>query len=160
MRIRVQFTLAALSLLGLGACRDATAPRAGTPIDCSALATSLTASAPSLTTTASGLKFRDVSVGTGSVIAAGQQVSLHYAGCLTTGAVFDQNLDIDPPFAFTVGTVPLQVIRGFDEGVRGMRVGGRRQLVIPPALGYGASGSGPIPPNATIVFTIDAVGTR
>jgi peptidylprolyl isomerase len=160
MRIRIHALAAVVSLGALGACLDTTPPQVGTPIDCTTLATSLTAADPTLTTTSSGLKYRDVTVGTGAVVAANHLVAVHYAGCLTSGAVFDENLDVDPPLVFTVGTTPPQVIPGFDEGVTGMRVGGRRQLVIPPGLAYKETGNGPIPANATIVFTIDAVATQ
>jgi FKBP-type peptidyl-prolyl cis-trans isomerase len=133
----------------------------GTPIDCATLATGLTAAEPTLTTTASGLKYRDRTVGTGATAAAGQLVAVHYSGCLTTGVKFDENNDADTPLPFRVGANPLQVIAGFDEGIRGMKVGGRRQLVIPPDLGYGAAGSPPaIPANATLVFTVDLVATQ
>ena len=132
----------------------------GTPIDCATLATGLTAAEPTLTTTASGLKYRDQTVGTGATVIKGQQVALHYSGCLTSGVKFDENNDADPALVFTTGTTPPQVIVGFDEGIVGMKVGGRRQLVIPPELAYGATGQGVIPPNATLVFTVDLVATQ
>lgn len=159
MRFCRRLALLALAPLGFSACLSEPTRPIGTPIDCATLATSI-ATATGLTTTSSGLRFRDQTVGAGTTVAAGQVLSIHYAGCLTSGLLFDQNLDVDPPFVFTVGTNPLQVIAGFDEGVRGMRVGGRRQLVIPPALGYGQNAAGSIPANSTLVFTIDAVSVR
>jgi FKBP-type peptidyl-prolyl cis-trans isomerase len=157
--------LVLLSPLAFTACLNGTETLSGvnqgTPIDCATLATGLTAAEPTLTTTASGLKFRDQTVGTGATVNAGQLVAVHYSGCLTTGVKFDENNDADGPLAFRVGANPLAVIAGFDEGVRGMKVGGRRQLVIPPDLGYGAAGQPPaIPGNATLVFTVDLVATQ
>jgi len=134
----------------------------GTPIDCETLATSLDASAPTLTANAtdSTLKFRDLLVGTGATVEKGQQVAVHYSGCLTTGLKFDENNNADPAFVFTTGKTPPEVIEGFDLGVVGMKVGGRRQLVIPPDLAYGSTGRSSIPPNATLVFTVDLVATQ
>jgi FKBP-type peptidyl-prolyl cis-trans isomerase FkpA len=106
------------------------------------------------TKTPSGLYYRDLTPGTGPVVAPGQQVSAIYTGWLTDGTQFDSNAG-STPYSFRVGAH--QVIAGWDEGVVGMHVGGKRQLIIPPALGYGAGGSGPIPPNATLVFTVEVV---
>jgi len=134
----------------------------GPDIDCATLATGLAAAEPTLTTKASGLKYRDVTVGTGTTANAGQKVAVNYAGCLTTGVKFDQVSVSNPvdAFVFTPGLTPPQVIKGFDEGVIGMKVGGRRQLVIPDSLAYGASGQGAIPPNSTLVFTVDLLATQ
>lgn len=134
----------------------------GPDIDCTTLATGLAAADSSLTTTASGLRYRDLTVGTGATASAGQTVSVNYAGCLTNGAKFDQVSVANPKdaFIFQPGMTPPQVIKGFDEGVLGMKVGGRRQLVIPDSLAYGSSGQGAIPPNATLVFTIDLLATQ
>jgi len=132
----------------------------GTPIDCATLATGLTAAEPTLTTTASGLKYRDQTVGTGATVNAGQLVAVHYSGCLTSGVKFDENTDAQNALTFRVGLTPPQVIKGFDEGMIGMKVGGRRQLVIPDSLAYGSTGNGSIPPNATLVFTVDLVATQ
>ena len=152
MRSRLARTLALLALPALAGCLDATRPT-GTPIDCSTLATTLDASAPTLTTTASGLRYRDEVVGTGTTITTGQVVVMHYSACLTDGTQFDQNLDVDTPVAFTVGSGTL--IPGFEEGVLRMNVGGTRQLVVPPNLAYGATGvPGIVPPNATVVYTV------
>ncbi len=111
-----------------------------------------------LTTTASGLQFEDTITGTGSEAAAGQRVSVHYTGWLyndgVQGAKFDSSKDRGQPFQFGLGGG--QVIKGWDEGVQGMKVGGTRRLVIPAALGYGARGAGGvIPPNATLLFEVE-----
>jgi FKBP-type peptidyl-prolyl cis-trans isomerase len=134
----------------------------GTPIDCETLATSLDASASTLTANATDptLKYRDLLVGTGATVLTGQQVKVHYSGCLTNGVKFDENNNADSALVFTTGMTPPRVIAGFDLGVIGMKVGGRRQLVIPPALAYGSAGKNIIPPNATLVFTVDMVETQ
>ncbi len=108
-------------------------------------------------TTPSGLVIDEVSVGQGAVAAAGQKVTVHYTGWLTDGTKFDSSKDRNDPFAFPLGAG--RVIKGWDEGVAGMKVGGKRKLTIPPALGYGARGAGGvIPPNATLVFEVELLG--
>jgi peptidylprolyl isomerase/FKBP-type peptidyl-prolyl cis-trans isomerase FkpA len=105
-------------------------------------------------TTASGLTYQDVVTGTGAEAAKGQSVSVHYTGWLTDGTKFDSSKDRGEPFVFPLGRG--QVIRGWDEGVQGMKVGGTRKLTIPPSLGYGVRGAGGvIPPNATLVFEVE-----
>ena len=106
------------------------------------------------TTTSSGLPYWDIVVGTGATAAPGNMVKVHYTGFLTSGEKFDSSRDRGEPFSFPLGGG--QVIKGWDEGVAGMKVGGQRQLRIPPALGYGASGAGGvIPPNATLIFDVE-----
>ena len=105
-------------------------------------------------TTSSGLTYQDVVTGTGEEAVKGQQVSVHYTGWLTDGTKFDSSKDRGEPFVFPLGRG--QVIRGWDEGVQGMKVGGTRKLTIPPSLGYGARGAGGvIPPNATLEFEVE-----
>jgi FKBP-type peptidyl-prolyl cis-trans isomerase FkpA len=113
------------------------------------------------TTTASGLQFEDVAVGSGAEAAIGNHVSVHYTGWLydngQAGRKFDSSRDRGQPFDFPLGAA--HVIRGWDEGVQGMKVGGTRRLVVPPALGYGARGAGGvIPPNATLLFEVELLG--
>jgi len=109
------------------------------------------------TTTPTGLIIEDIVVGDGAAAAAGQQVKVHYTGWLTDGAKFDSSKDRNDPFVFPLGAG--RVIKGWDEGVQGMKVGGKRKLTIPPALGYGARGAGGvIPPNATLVFEVELLG--
>jgi len=104
--------------------------------------------------TDSGLKYEDLAQGDGAVAAPGHRVKVHYTGWLTDGSKFDSSLDRNQPFSFSLGKG--MVIRGWDEGVAGMQVGGRRRLTIPPQLGYGAQGAGGvIPPNATLVFEVE-----
>jgi FKBP-type peptidyl-prolyl cis-trans isomerase FkpA len=109
--------------------------------------------------TDSGLKYDDLVEGEGDVAAAGQRVVVHYTGWLTDGSKFDSSLDRNDPFVFALGAG--QVIRGWDEGVQGMKIGGKRKLTIPPQLGYGARGAGGvIPPNATLVFEVELLEIR
>ena len=111
------------------------------------------------TTTTSGLQYWDLKVGTGPTAQKDQMVKVHYTGWLTTGKKFDSSVDRGEPFTFTLGAG--QVIKGWDEGVAGMKVGGKRQLRIPPELGYGGQGSsGVIPPNATLIFDVELLGVR
>jgi len=108
----------------------------------------------SVTTTASGLKIEELTEGTGAEAQAGQTVSVHYTGWLTDGQKFDSSKDRNDPFAFVLGGG--MVIKGWDEGVQGMKVGGVRRLTIPPQLAYGPRGAGGvIPPNATLVFEVE-----
>jgi len=108
-------------------------------------------------TTPSGLKYTDLVIGTGSEATTGQTVKVHYTGWLTDGKKFDSSLDSGRPFAFPLGDG--RVIKGWDEGVPGMKVGGTRRLIIPPQLGYGARGAGGvIPPNAELVFEVQLLG--
>ena len=110
-------------------------------------------------TTASGLIIEELKVGTGAEATAGQYVSVHYTGWLTDGTKFDSSKDRGDPFEFPLGAG--HVIRGWDEGVQGMKVGGSRKLTIPSDLGYGPRGAGGvIPPNATLVFEVELLGTE
>ncbi len=105
-------------------------------------------------TTESGLIYEEITLGAGDEARAGQRVSVHYTGWLTDGTKFDSSKDRNDPFAFPLGAG--HVIKGWDEGVQGMKVGGVRKLTIPPHLGYGAHGAGGvIPPNATLVFEVE-----
>jgi len=139
------------------ACEKKPAP-APVAIDKATFAPALDVQLAASTKTATGLYYRDLTVGTGADAAAGQQVSVHYKGALIDGKEFDANGANDKPFQFRLGGG--EVIAGWDQGVAGMKVGGKRQLIIPPALGYGESGTGPIPGNAILVFTVELLEVR
>ena len=127
------------------------------------VADALAQAAGKFTTTASGLKFEDSKVGTGAMPAKGQTCVMHYTGWLyengVKGKKFDSSLDRNQPFEFPIGQ--RKVIAGWDEGVATMKVGGKRTLIIPPELGYGARGAGgAIPPNATLIFDVELVDVK
>lgn len=117
------------------------------------------AKATKMITTDSGLKYVDVVVGNGASPTRGKQVKVHYTGTLENGTKFDSSLDRKQPFSFVIGVG--QVIKGWDEGVMTMKVGGKRKLVIPSNLGYGPRGAGGvIPPNATLLFDVELLGVQ
>jgi FKBP-type peptidyl-prolyl cis-trans isomerase FkpA len=110
-------------------------------------------------TTGSGLKYVDEVVGTGESPSPGKYVKVHYTGRLENGTKFDSSVDRGQPFEFPIGVG--RVIKGWDEGVMTMKVGGKRKLIIPPDLGYGAFGAGDrIPPNSTLIFEVELLGVR
>jgi FKBP-type peptidyl-prolyl cis-trans isomerase len=112
---------------------------------------------PKPITTASGLTYVDLKVGKGVVVARGDTVAVHYTGWLKNGKQFDSSVNRQAPFQFTVGAGT--VIKGWDEGIQGMKLGGKRKLTIPPQLGYGERGAGGlIPPKAVLIFEVEVVG--
>lgn len=115
---------------------------------------------PNERTLADGLKIEDLAVGGGAEAVAGQTVSVHYTGWLVDGKKFDSSYDHGGPFSFALGAS--QVIKGWDEGVAGMKVGGKRKLTIPPELAYGSAdvGGGLIPPNSTLIFEVELLGAE
>lgn len=139
----------------------AAAPATPAPAGHAAPAAAPTAAAGggSLQKTASGLEYEDIKVGDGAAPQTGQTVIVHYTGTLMNGSKFDSSVDRGQPFRFPIGQG--RVIKGWDEGLSTMKVGGRRKLVIPPELGYGARGAGGvIPPNATLIFDVELLGVQ
>jgi FKBP-type peptidyl-prolyl cis-trans isomerase len=151
---------AVLSLMGASGCTKKDAPSGET----TTTTTTTTTAAPAttqgngtVTAPVTELKIEELKAGTGAEAKAGQQVSVHYTGWLTDGKKFDSSLDRGQPFKFMLGAG--QVIPGWDKGVAGMKVGGKRKLTIPPQMGYGERGAGGvIPPNATLVFEVELLG--
>jgi peptidylprolyl isomerase len=115
---------------------------------------------PQEVTTPSGLKYVDLAIGDGKAAKAGDMPSVHYVGTFPDGKKFDSSRDRNTPFMFTLGAG--QVIKGWDEGIAGMKEGGKRKLIIPPNLGYGdrGTGGGIIPPNATLIFEVELLKVK
>lgn len=131
-----------------------TTPEIATLTENNNLIASNTMNNDNVVTTPSGLKYIDLQEGTGASPKTGQKVTVHYTGTLEDDTKFDSSRDRNQPLSFKIGVG--QVIKGWDEGVSTMKVGGRRQLIIPPELGYGARGAGGvIPPNATLIFDVE-----
>jgi FKBP-type peptidyl-prolyl cis-trans isomerase FkpA len=129
-----------------------------TPIERAGFASELNVDTTAMTATPSGLRYLDLKLGDGAAASAGSSVAVQYTGWLTDGRMFDTSRGRGP-LEFRIGNH--EVISGWDEGLTGMKVGGKRKLVIPPSLGYGAEGSPPvIPANATLVFEVELVGLR
>jgi FKBP-type peptidyl-prolyl cis-trans isomerase len=148
--VAIILALAAGSLFAQSAARKSATPNTNAP-------TKVTGDGVK---TPSGLIYWDIRVGNGEAAKEGSHVRVHYTGWLTSGKKFDSSVDAGKPFDFTIGNG--EVIKGWEEGVAGMRVGGKRQLRIPPDLGYGAEGTpgGPIPPNATLIFDVQLLGVQ
>ena len=151
---RLLSALVLLLPLAAAACESATAPS----IEDTRFAEHLDVDLDAMTRLPSGLYYRDRTVGDGALVQSGTRVAVHYKGWLANGTLFDQRQPPDAPFSFTVGQD--NVISGWHLGIPGMRVGGVRQLVLPPSLAYGSQGAGPIPPNAILVFEVSAVGAQ
>lgn len=136
-----------------------TPPAPTTVTENNILIASNTMSDANVVTTPSGLKYVELKEGTGATPQPGQTVEVHYVGTLEDGTKFDSSRDRGQPFSFKIGVG--QVIKGWDEGLSTMKVGGRRQLIIPPELGYGARGAGGvIPPNAILHFDVELLGVK
>ncbi len=153
----------ALSMTLAGCVLSESKPTSSTPPSAPAARTTTSAEAPvkmsDAKTTPSGLSYIDVKEGTGVSPKKGQTVTVHYTGRLADGTKFDSSIDRGQPFSFTIGVG--QVIKGWDEGVATMKVGGKRKLIIPPTLGYGERGfSNVIPPNSVLHFDVELLDVR
>ena len=151
--------LATVALCAASACLENTAPET-VDLVANSCAFTFGFDTTTMTKTSSGLFFKDITVGTGSSVTSGDAVATYYTGWLPDGTRFDVAAPPGNPFVYTAGVG--QVIRGYDEGVLGMKVGGCRQLVIPPGLGYGNSppGGSEIPVNSWLVFEVGLVGQQ
>ena len=156
MRRAIAAPLIAASLFA--AC--ATAPRPVTRLETVTFAPGLNVDLSASTRTETGLYYRDVRVGEGRVAEVGDAVTVYYIGALATGEIFDGTKMDEPALAFRIGRGASRPIAGFEQGTTGMRVGGMRQIIIPPELGYGSMGHGPVPPNAVLVFTVELVSVK
>jgi FKBP-type peptidyl-prolyl cis-trans isomerase len=146
----------ALAVVGLLGCGD---KAEGNSVPQRGFSAALGVDTAAMTKTPSGLRYQDVALGEGKAATAGGMVRVHYTGWLPNGEKFDSSRDRNEPFEFSLGAG--QVIAGWDEGVAGMKVGGKRKLVIPPDLAYGTAGAPPdIPPGATLVFEVELLDVR
>lgn len=164
--MRFRTLAAALLPLAFGACLSGTDYSTNVPpnipIEQTTFAASLNVDLSKSTKTATGLYYRDIELGTGTAAAGTSRVSTYYVGYLANGSKFQELASPSTPLSFTLGANPSEVIKGWDEGIVGMKVGGKRQLIIPPTLAYGPNGSadGRIPPNAVLVFTVELVSVQ
>lgn len=157
MPLTVRPVVLAAALAGLAtSCTPELPVAPATDIQNTTFASSLGIDLSKMTRTSTGLYYQDTQVGTGTTVIAGYHVTVHYTLYLTNGVTVETSIGRSP-LQFTVGANPRQVIAGFDEGLVGMRVGGTRKLVIPPELGYGAAGTGSIPANSILVYTVQLV---
>src|SRR5687767_12641 len=148
---RFSALMAAMSV-AMGGCAESTGTPDPVPIERTTFAPSLGVNLAASTRTSSGVYYRDIRIGTGPLILVGQKLEVRYTGWLANGQQFAAN-PADNTFFFNLGSG--DVIRGWDEAIPGMRVWGKRQLIIPPELGYGAIGAGPVPGNAVLVFDVE-----
>jgi FKBP-type peptidyl-prolyl cis-trans isomerase len=133
---------------------DSTVPEAAT-VETTTFASSLNVNLAASTRTANGAYYRDLVVGTGPVIVVGQKLGVRYTGWFADGTKFESNVGVGDPLVFTFGTA--EVIDGWDEALAGVKVGGKRQLLIPPSLAYGPYTYGPIPGNSVLVFEVEVI---
>ena len=157
--IRISRALALASLVVAFGCTgtESTGDTSATVEDTN-FASSLGVDIPNSRRTTNGAYIRDITVGTGAAISAGQLLTVRYSLWLSTGTAIESNLNAATGFPFHLGTH--EVISGWDEGIPGMRVGGKRQLIIPPSLGYGANTNGPIPGNSVLVFIVEITAAQ
>ena len=158
LRRSVLGALFSLSTLSIGACGSDSTTAPAPTIETTTFATSLGVNLAASTKTPYGMYYRDIVVGNGAAAVDGKTVALHYSGSLVDGTNFETNGTNDTPISFILGTG--HVIPGWDLGIKGMLVGGQRQLIIPPSLAYGSSANGKIPANSILVFTVSLVSVK
>jgi FKBP-type peptidyl-prolyl cis-trans isomerase len=157
--LTLALAVALMATLAVSGCSSPASTTPSEPAKTEAPATQPAPSTPAPAEQATGLKMEDTVVGTGAEAKPGDTVTVHYTGYLTDGTKFDSSLDSGQPFQFTIGQG--RVIPGWEQGIPGMKVGGKRKLTIPPELGYGAQGAGSdIPPNATLVFEVELLAVN
>jgi FKBP-type peptidyl-prolyl cis-trans isomerase len=157
--LTLALAVALMAALAVSGCGSPASTTPSEPANTEAPATQPAPSTPAPAEQATGLKIEDTVVGTGAEAKPGDTVTVHYTGYLTDGTKFDSSLDSGQPFQFTIGQG--RVIPGWEQGIPGMKVGGKRKLTIPPELGYGAQGAGSdIPPNATLVFEVELLAVN
>lgn len=157
--IRISSAVALASMLAVFGCAgtDSTGAASAT-VEETTFASSLGVDIPNSRRTTNGAYIRDITVGTGAAISAGQLLTVRYSLWLSNGTAIESNVNAATGFPFHLGTH--EVITGWDEGIPGMRVGGKRQLVIPPSLAYGGSDNGPIPGNSVLVFIVEITSAQ
>jgi len=152
-------TALAMTLVAVAGCLgDSTGVSSSPTVEETTFASSLGVDLTKSTRTTNGAYVRDLVVGTGKVVASGDSVSVKYSGWLSDGTLFDSNASASTTFSFRVGAG--RVIPGWDEGVPGMHVGGKRQILVPPMLAYGVNSYGPIPGNSVLVFNVEVVSSQ
>jgi FKBP-type peptidyl-prolyl cis-trans isomerase len=157
IRISRAFALASL-VVTFGCSGTDSTDGASATVEETTFAPSLAVDIPNSRRTTNGEYIRDITIGTGAAISAGQLLTVRYSLWLSTGTAIENNLNAATGFPFHLGTH--EVISGWDEGIPGMRVGGKRQLIIPPLLAYGGSGSGQIPGNSVLVFIVEITAAQ
>lgn len=157
-RLRLTSLASVTLVLFTGGCVDSFDPGVPLAIEETSFASALGVDLGASTKTANGAYYRDIVAGAGPLVTSGQSIDVRYTGWLSSGLQFDTNLNDPSPFTFVLGRG--DVIAGWDDTIPGMRVGGKRQLIIPSHLAYGPFGSGPIPGHAVIVFNVEIVAAR
>ena len=161
--MRLRRLAAVLLPLAFTACLEGTTPTnpfPNIPIEQTTFAAGLEVNLAQSTKTASGLYFRDITLGTGATATGTSTISVYYAAYFPNGQKFDEIISPSNPLVRTLGATPQQLIEGWEEGIVGMKVGGTRQLIIPPELAYGSQGYLQVPPNAVLVFNVSLVNVQ
>lgn len=163
MRLR-RLAVAAFLPLAFAACLEgtdySTNPFPNVPIEQTTFAAGLDVNLAASTKTATGLYYRDIAAGTGAAATGTSRIGVYYVGYFPNGQKFDERASPSTPLVETLGQTPAKFIKGWEEGIVGMKAGGTRQLIVPPELAYGSQGFGTIPPNQVLVFTVNLVSVQ